>query len=40
MSENLAWNAKRGGRNAIGVKGFGSSLHRGMLLIFPDEEAM
>jgi hypothetical protein len=40
MSEDLAWNAKRGGRNAIGVKGFGSSLHRRMLLIFPDKEAI
>ena len=41
MSEDLVWDAKRGGRNAIGVKGFGSSLHtRGMLLIFSDEEAI
>jgi len=39
-SEILACNAKWGGRNAIGVKGFGSSLHRRMLLIFPDEPAI
>jgi len=39
-SEILAWTAILGGRNAIGVNGFGSSLHRRTLLILPDEPAM